>query len=69
MADKNVKLLHWDESWYLVVFGVADYEFELNIQKFEIADPKWWTQMQKVECLGWYFVHGSFCGSWLRTRA
>ena len=28
-------------------FGVADYEFELNIKKIKISDAIWRTKMQR----------------------
>ena len=31
-----------------MVFGVADYESELKIQKFELADQKWGTKILKL---------------------
>ena len=40
MVNENKeKLLNWNDIWYSGVFGVADYESELKIQKFEMADP------------------------------
>ena len=39
MADENVKkLLDWDENWCSEVFGVADYQSEVYIQKFKMAN-------------------------------
>ena len=46
--------------WYLGVFGVADYEFALKIQKFKIADPLWRTKIQKVTRLGLNLLLGVF---------
>ena len=37
--------LDWDEIWYSGVFGVNDYEYELNIQNFKMANPIWLTKM------------------------
>ena len=39
------ELLHSDDIWYSGVFVVADYESELRIQKFKIADPLWLTKL------------------------
>ena len=38
-------------GWNLVleVFGVADYKFELNIQKWKMSDAIWRTKMQKAK--------------------
>ena len=44
---KCKKLLDAVDIWYSVVFGVADYESELKIHKFKIADPIYLTKMQK----------------------
>ena len=29
------------------VFRVTDYEFELKVHKFKMADPTWRTEMEK----------------------
>ena len=34
------------EIWYSGVFGIADYESELNIYKFIMWDPIWWIKMR-----------------------
>ena len=46
------KLLDWDEIWYSAIFGIADYEFNLNIQKFKMVNAIRWTKIQKVTWLG-----------------
>ena len=33
-----------NESWYVMVFGVAESEFGMRIVKFNMADSKWPTQ-------------------------
>ena len=38
MADEVKNLLDCNDIWYAVVFGVAEYESELNLQKFKMAD-------------------------------
>ena len=41
----NVKLtlsMEIPVNWYLGVFGVADYDFEVDFQKFKMVDPIWW---------------------------
>ena len=39
MSDENPKkLLDCDDIWYSGIFGVADYESELKIQKLKMAD-------------------------------
>ena len=39
-----------------MISGIADYKSELNIQKFKILDPIWWTKMQNLlDCTEiWY---------------
>ena len=42
--------LHYYEIQFLGgggCFGVADYEFEHNIQNFKRTDLIWWIKMQK----------------------
>ena len=45
------------QIWYWRVFGVADHESELKIQKFKMADPIWQTKMQSY-FIGWNLVFG-----------
>jgi len=33
-----------NETWYVMVFGVAESEFDIRIVKFNMADSKWPTQ-------------------------
>ena len=47
-----------------MVFGVADSESELKIQKFKMLDPIWLTKMQKFTWLGRKFVFGVFRLRW-----
>ena len=35
------KLLDWNDIWCTEVFEVADYESELRIHKFKMADRIW----------------------------
>ena len=44
---KCEKFFDWDKIYHTGVFGVANYEFELQVQKFKIADPIWQTQIAK----------------------
>ena len=40
MADQNfVNYLDSPEIHYSWIFGVADYEYDLSLQKFKMADP------------------------------
>ena len=55
-GPKFKKVPDWDKFWYLVIFGVADYESERNIQKFKISDAIWRTKMQKAKI---YAANGS----------
>ena len=41
------KIFFWVKIWYLYVFRVADYESELKVYKFKIANPIWRTKMEK----------------------
>ena len=61
--------MDFDETWYpLVFFLVADYESELKITKFKMADSIWQTKMQKVPWFEWKSVLRGFLGRWLRIR-
>ena len=46
---KCKKLLDWAEIWCSGFFGIADYKFELNNQKFEMSDANWRTKMWKAK--------------------
>ena len=35
LTSQDEKLFDWNKIWYLGVFEVADYEFELNIKNSE----------------------------------
>ena len=52
------KVIDLDEILCSGVVEVADYEFKLKIQKFNMADPIWLTKMQKVTWFGQNFVLG-----------
>ena len=62
MANKNSKLLHWDDIWYSGVFGVADYESKLQIKKFKMAGPIWRIKMRSY-FIGILFETRGFLGS------
>ena len=47
-GQKWKKLLVCDDILYSELFGVADYESKLEIEKFEIADLIWQTKMQNL---------------------
>ena len=47
-GSKRKKLLKCDEIWYSEVFAIADYESELNIQKFQMSNSIWRAIMQKA---------------------
>ena len=32
------------------VFGVADYESEVSFAKFKMADPRWRTKSEIIDC-------------------
>ena len=57
------------EIWFLWVFGVADYESELEIQKFQIVDLIFRTNMKKVIWLRWNLVFGGLRDRSLQIRA
>ena len=38
-GQKCKSILDWVDIWYSEVFGVANYESEINIQKLKITDP------------------------------
>ena len=42
------KLIDWDDILYAGVFGVTDYESELKVKKFKMADPIWQNYIQEV---------------------
>ena len=65
-GQKWKKLLDWDALWYWRVFGVADYESELKIEKLKIAYPRWWPRVWKIIRLCWKFVSKRFLGRWLQ---
>ena len=48
------------------VFGIDEYESQLKIPKFKMADPVWLTEMQKVGRFGWNSVFADFRNRWLR---
>ena len=59
---KIKKLLVCDDILYSGVFGVADYESKLKIEKFEIADLMWQPKMQNL--LDWDdILYAGFLGS------
>ena len=43
------------------VFGVIDYESEVRISKFKMADPIWWTRLQ------YFNKFWIFCCIWLKN--
>ena len=48
MTDRNCKIqFHLHETRYLGIFRVADFELEVKIRKFKIADSKWRTKIEK----------------------
>ena len=49
---KMLTFLYENENWYSEVFGVADYESELSIQKFKMVNPMWPTKIAKSTLLG-----------------
>ena len=52
MDPKCKKLLDWNlvlGNAYSGFFSVADYEFELNIQKLKMSDAIWRVKMQKAK--------------------
>ena len=51
-------------GWNLVLGGlwVTDYEFELKIQKFIMADPIWRQKIQEMTWFGWNSVLGELIG-------
>ena len=57
---KCKKSLDWDDTWYSGILEIGDYESELIIQKFKMADPIWRTEMKKVTWLTWYLALGDF---------
>ena len=42
------KLLNFHTTWYLGVFGIADYESVFRFQKFKMADPIWRMALFKI---------------------
>ena len=44
---KGKYLLDCDDIWYSIIFGLAEDESKLKIQKFKVADPIWRTIIQK----------------------
>ena len=60
------KIFDWSETLYTSVFEVAEYEFEIEIVKFKMEDPKWPTVFEKINL--WFklnFVHFGFGGRWI----
>ena len=47
-----------DETWYPLIFLVADLESELEIAKFKIADPTRQTKMQEFVWFDWVSTKG-----------
>ena len=45
--EKSNKLADLDENWYQGVIWVAEYEFEVKIWNFEMADPIWRIKIWK----------------------
>ena len=41
---KKKKFMDFDCKWYLRIFRVTEYEFEVNISKFVMADPISWLK-------------------------
>ena len=59
----NVKLtlsMEIPVNWYLGVFGVADYDFEVDFQKFKMVDPIWLTKFEKTIEFFCKLVSGGF---------
>ena len=50
----------FDETWYPLVFLFADYESELQITKFKIANRLRRTKMQKFTYFVWVSTNGFF---------
>lgn len=44
---KNKNLMNCSKNWYLGVFGIADYEFDVKFKKLKIADPISWKSFLK----------------------
>ena len=47
-GKKYNKFVYSKKIRYSIIFEVADYESELEFQKFEMADPIWRKELQKV---------------------
>ena len=47
-SAQSGRKIFYPENLYPGGFEGADYESELEIQKFKMADPIWWTKMQKL---------------------
>ena len=45
-GPKYKKLIDSHATRYSEIFKVADYEYELKIKKFKMANPRWRTKMQ-----------------------
>ena len=60
MADDNAKSYLTGMISLLRSFGAANYESDIKIQKFKMADTIWLTKMQKHIWIGWIFVLGDF---------
>ena len=40
--------MNFHKNSYIIVVGVAEYESEVKVQKFEIVDPKWLSHVLKI---------------------
>ena len=48
MYEFFLKILNFHATWYLGIFGVAEYESVFRFQKFKKAGPKWRTAHFKI---------------------
>ena len=54
------------ETWYMGVFGVADYESGVRIVKFKMADPRWRLCDSNVEFFEQFAQNTLYGGFWSR---
>ena len=54
------------ETWYMVVFGVADHDSSIRITKLKMADPRWRLCDSNVEFFEQFAQNTLYGGFWSR---
>lgn len=63
MADQMRKEQdEWNINWYNQVVDLADYEFDMKMETFKIADPIWRAKIDKSHFIHIKVFYGNYRG-------